>query len=171
MSSPADENMGDVVRIIYIHVGVVTMAYVGCGLCVLGSAMYLWRKSQWWDITATVSAEIALVFTALTLVTGMIWGKPAWGAYWVWDARLTSTAMLALLLLGYAAVRRLPSESHVRARRSAVVGLLLFPTVIIVNRSVTWWRSLHQGSTLGPAAEDPRPDVLRPHVQPGASPR
>ncbi len=147
-ASPPDVQMGNAVRIIYLHVPIVTMAYVGCGLCTLGSGMYLWKKSIWWDVTAAASAELALVFTGLTLVIGMIWGKPTWGAYWVWDARLTSTAMLGLLLLGYSAVRRLPAEPTSRSRRSAVVGLLLLPNVFIVNRSVTWWRSLHQGTTI-----------------------
>jgi len=148
VSSPQDENMGDVVRILYIHVPIVTMAYVGCGLTSLGSVMYLWKKSQWWDITAAASAEVAMVFTALTLVIGMIWGRPTWGVWWVWDARLTSTAMLLLLLLGYLAVRRLQADAATRSKRSAIVGLLLFPNVIIVNRSVTWWRSIHQGTTI-----------------------
>jgi heme exporter protein C len=75
VTSPQDENMGDVVRIMYIHVPIVTMAYVGCGLTSLGSVVYLWKKSQWWDITAAASAEIAMVLTALTLVIGMIWGR------------------------------------------------------------------------------------------------
>jgi len=148
VTSPQDENMGNVVRILYIHVPIVTMAYVGCGLTTLGSVMYLWKKSVWWDITAAASAEIAMVFTALTLVIGMIWGRPTWGVWWVWDARLTSTAMLLLLLLGYLAVRRLPAEAATRSKRSAIVGVLLLPNVFIVNRSVTWWRSLHQGTTL-----------------------
>ncbi len=148
VTSPQDENMGNVVRILYIHVPIVTMAYVGCGLTTLGSVMYLWKKSIWWDITAAAAAEIAMVFTALTLVIGMIWGRPTWGVWWVWDARLTSTAMLLLLLLGYLAVRRLPAEAATRSKRSAIVGVLLLPNVFIVNRSVTWWRSLHQGTTL-----------------------
>jgi heme exporter protein C len=148
-TSPPDENMGNAVRLLYLHVPVVTNAYLGCGLCALGSAMYLWKRSAWWDVTAAASAELALVFTALTLVTGMIWGKPTWGAYWVWDARLTSTAMLGLLLVGYAAMRRLPTERAGRSFRSAVLGVLLLPTIYIINRSVTWWRSLHQGSTIG----------------------
>ena len=148
VSSPADENMGDVVRIIYLHVPIVSMAYVGCTLTTLGSVMYLWKKSVWWDITAAASAEIAMVFTALTLVLGMIWARPTWGVWWVWDARLTSTAMLLLLLLGYLAVRRLPAEAATRSKRSAIVGVLLLPNVFIVNRSVTWWRSVHQGSTI-----------------------
>jgi heme exporter protein C len=148
VSSPDDESMGDVVRIIYVHVPIVVVAYVGCMITTLGSAMYLWKKSVWWDITAAASAEIAMVTTALTLLIGMAWARPTWGVWWVWDARLTSTAMLLLFLLGYLAVRRIPASTTTRSRRSAVVGLLLFPNVVIVNRSVTWWRSLHQDTTI-----------------------
>jgi len=114
----------------------------------LGSAIYLWKKSQWWELVAYASAEIATLFTAVTLVTGMLWGRPTWGVYWIWDARLTSTAMLLLLLLGYLAVRRLPAEYSVRATRAAIIGLLLVPNVIIVRQSVQWWRTLHQKPTL-----------------------
>ena len=78
----------------------------------------------------------------------MIWARPTWGVWWVWDARLTSTAMLLLFLIGYLAVRRIPADPDTRARRSAIIGLLLLPNVFIVNRSVTWWRSLHQGTTI-----------------------
>jgi len=148
VSSPDDESMGDVVRIIYIHVPIVVVAYVGCMITTLGSVMYLWKKSRWWDVTAAASAEIAMVTTALTLVIGMCWARPTWGVWWVWDARLTSTAMLLLLLLGYLAVRRIPATSGTRSKRAAIVGVLLLPNVIIVNRSVTWWRSLHQDTTI-----------------------
>ena len=133
----------------YIHVPSATMAYTGCFFTTLGSAMYLWKKSQWWELVAYASAEIATLFTVVTLVTGMIWGRPTWGVYWVWDARLTSTAMLLLLLLGYLAVRRLPADYSVRAKRAAIIGLLLVPNVIIVRQSVDWWRTLHQKATLG----------------------
>jgi len=78
----------------------------------------------------------------------MCWARPTWGVWWVWDARLTSTAMLLLLLLGYLAVRRIPAESGARSKRASIVGVLLLPNVIIVNRSVTWWRSLHQDTTI-----------------------
>lgn len=146
--SPQDANQGNAVRIMYIHVPSATVAYTGCGLATLGSIMYLWRKSQWWDLVAYASAEIAALFTAVTLATGMIWGRPTWGVFWVWDARLTSTAMLLLLLLGYLAVHRLPAEYSVRAKRASIVGLLLVPNVIIVRQSVQWWRTLHQKPTL-----------------------
>jgi len=148
VSSPPDVNMGDSVRLIYLHVPVVTVAYLACGLVTVASVMYLWKKSAWWDVTAAASAEIGLVFTCLTLVTGAIWGKPTWGTFWVWDPRLTATAMLALLLFGYQAVRHLPGDPTSRARRSAIVGLLVLPNVFLDNRAVTWWRSLHQGTTI-----------------------
>jgi heme exporter protein C len=146
--SPADASQGEVVRILYVHVPSATFAYIGCFLTTIGSGMYLWRRSQWWELVAYASAEIATVFTAIVLVTGMIWGRPTWGVYWVWDARLTSTAMLLLLLLGYLAVRRLPADHEVRTRRAAILGLLLVPNVIIVRQSVQWWRTLHQKPTL-----------------------
>lgn len=146
--SPADANQGEVVRILYVHVPSATVAYIGCFLTTIGSAVYLWRRSRWWELVAYASAEIATVFTSIVLVTGMIWGRPTWGVYWVWDARLTSTAMLLLLLLGYLAVRRLPADHEVRTRRAAIVGLLLVPNVIIVRQSVQWWRTLHQPPTL-----------------------
>ncbi len=146
--SPPDASQGEVVRILYVHVPSATFAYIGCFLTTFGSAMYLWRRSRWWELVAYASAEIATVFTAIVLVTGMIWGRPTWGVYWVWDARLTSTAMLLLLLLGYLAVRRLPADHEVRTRRAAIVGLLLVPNVMIVRQSVQWWRTLHQKPTL-----------------------
>lgn len=147
-ASPEDRIQGNLVRILYVHVPSAMLAYLACFLTTLGSAVYLWKKSRWWDLVAYSSAEIGAVFTGITLVTGMLWGRPTWGVYWVWDARLTSTAMLFLLLLGYLAVRRLPAAAPVRSKRAAIVGLLLVPNVIIVRQSVEWWRTLHQEATL-----------------------
>jgi heme exporter protein C len=89
-----------------------------------------------------------VIFTGLCLLTGSLWGRPSWGAYWVWDARLTSTALLFLLYIGYLTVRRLPADTDVRNRRSAYVALLAFVDVPIVHFSVSWWRSLHQDATI-----------------------
>ncbi len=146
--SPADANQGEAVRILYVHVPSATAAYIGCFLTTAGSIVYLWRRSRWWELVAYAGAEVATLFTVITLVTGMLWGRPTWGVFWVWDARLTSTAMLLLLLLGYLAVRRLSADYEVRATRAAIVGLLLVPNVIIVRQSVQWWRTLHQKPTL-----------------------
>jgi heme exporter protein C len=159
VASPADAELGETVRLMYVHVPVVTAAYLGIVLATVGSVLVLWKRSDWWDLVSASAIEVATVFTALTLITGMIWGRPTWGVFWVWDARLTSTAMLFLLMLGYLAVRRTTDDPAARAKRSAVVGLLLLPNVLIVNRSVEWWRSLHQDPTL--ITLDPKIDGLQ----------
>lgn len=146
--SPDDVVQGDLVRIFYVHVPVAIVAFVSCFVTGAGSAMYLWKRLPWWDTAAYAAAELGVVFTALTLVTGSLWGRPAWGTFWEWDARLTSTAMLMLLLLGYLALRKAPGTEESQAKRSAIVGLLLVPQVIIVRESVDWWRSLHQSATI-----------------------
>lgn len=139
---------GDRARLLYVHVPVATVMNVGFGVTALGSAMWLWKKSRWWDTVAVASAEVGVVFTAITLVNGSLWGRATWGTYWTWDARLTSTALLFLLYLGYLTVRRLPADVTARNRRSAWIALLAFVDVPIVYYSVDWWRSLHQEATL-----------------------
>ena len=156
VATPEDEVQGTAVRLLYVHVPVVTVAYLSCFITSGASAMWLWKKSQGWDLLASAAGEVATVFTAATLLSGAIWGGAAWGAFWVWDARLTSTAMLFLLLLGYLAIRRIPASSDVRARRSSIIGLLLVPNIFIINRSVEWWRSLHQDPTLFQASISPK---------------
>jgi len=148
VATPPEQTQGDSYRILYLHVPSVTVAYLGCLLTTVGSLMVLWKGSDWWDVTALAAARVAAAFTAVVLVSGSIWGRATWGVYWVWDARLTSTAMLMVLLLGYLALRRLPADPPAQSRRAAVLGLLIIPNVILVHYSVTWWRSVHQGSTI-----------------------
>ncbi len=148
VATPADVVQGEAVRLLYVHVPSVTVAYVACGITFVASAMWLWKRSEWWDLVGSSAAEIASVFTAVTLLSGMVWGQATWGTAWEWDPRLTSTLFLFLLLVGYQALRAASPDRSSRARRSAVVGLLLVPNIVIVNRSVQWWRSLHQDATL-----------------------
>jgi heme exporter protein C len=150
--APPDEVQGDLARLIYIHPAMAWMTYQAAGVCALGSALYLFSRtrSRFWDALAGASAEICLVFCGLTLVTGSIWGRPTWGVWWTWDARLTSTAVLFTLFVGYLALRRVPAEANVRAKRSAIAALVAVVDVPIVHQSVEWWRTLHQGATLGP---------------------
>lgn len=143
-----DAFQGDRARLLYVHVPVAIAMNVGFAVTALGSAMWLWKKSRWWDTVAAASAEVGVVFTALTLLNGSLWGKATWDTYWTWDARLTSTALLFLLYLGYLTVRRLPADPGVRNQRAAWVALLAFVDVPIVYFSVDWWRSLHQEATL-----------------------
>jgi heme exporter protein C len=146
--SPADVEMADSVRLYYVHVPSAICLALGCVITTVASALWLRRRSAGWDALAEAGAEVALVFAAITLLTGSLWGRPTWGTYWTWDARLTSTAVLTALLVGYLALRRLDIDPSARSVRAAVLGLLLLPNFIVVNRSVEWWRSLHQESTL-----------------------
>jgi heme exporter protein C len=146
--SPADRIQGEAVRLMYLHVPAAICMYLCVGLLGLGSAMWLVKKTPGWDVLAAAAAEVGLVFTTLTLVTGMLWGRPTWGVYWVWDARLTTTAMLAVLLAGYLALRRVPAAAGSRSRRAAVAGLLVVIDLPLIHYSVTWWRTLHQGETI-----------------------
>jgi heme exporter protein C len=110
--------------------------------------MWLRRRTPGWDALAVAGAELGVVFGALTLLTGSIWGKPTWGTFWTWDARLTSTSLLEVLLIGYLAVRRVDPSPSGGSARASILGLLLFPNVLIVHYSVDWWRSLHQPATI-----------------------
>jgi len=146
--SPPDQVQGDAARLIYVHVPVAIVMNLAFAVTAAGSVMWLWKKSRWWDTAAAAAAEVGVVFTGLTLLTGMIWGRPTWGVYWTWDARLTSSLLLFLMYVGYLVVRRLPADMEVRNRRAAFVALLAFIDVPIVYFSVEWWRSLHQTATL-----------------------
>ncbi|HMD46954.1 MAG TPA: cytochrome c biogenesis protein CcsA [Acidimicrobiales bacterium] len=149
--TPPDRVQGDLARLVYLHPALAWVSlYLAFGLAALSSLLYLWRRTRslFWDRLAASSVEVGVVFTALTLVTGSIWGRPTWGVWWTWDARLTSTALLLVLFLGYLALRRVPADPAVRARRCAVAALVAFVDVPIVHFSVVWWQTLHQGATV-----------------------
>lgn len=149
--SPPDVLQGDAVRLFYLHVPLaIAGGYFGVGLLAVGSIGYLWKRTPFWDLLAASAGELALLFTGLTLLTGSLWGRPVWGTYWEWDPRLTLTAVLFLLLIGYRAMRAATLDPHVRARRSAVIGLLAAADVPLIRLSVDWWRGLHQTATLNP---------------------
>lgn len=148
--SPADRDQEDAVRILYMHVPTAWLAYLAFVVTAVCSAAYLFGKqhSLGFDRFAGASAEIGVVFMALTLATGMLWGKLTWGVYWQWDARLTTTALLFVSYIGYLAVRGLGGSHDQRARRSAVVGLLAVIEIPLVHFSVRMWRSLHQEASV-----------------------
>ncbi len=145
-----DVIQGESVRLIYLHPGVAWVSYLAFGVTAACSALYLWprTRSRLWDLIAGASAELGVLFIALTLVLGSIWGRATWGVWWTWDARLTTTALLLALYLGYLALRRVPASVEVRSKRSAVAGLIAAIDIPIVHMSVEWWRTLHQGRTL-----------------------
>ncbi|HVB00415.1 MAG TPA: cytochrome c biogenesis protein CcsA [Acidimicrobiales bacterium] len=148
--TPPDQFMGDLVRLIYIHPPLAWVAFIAYGMNFLASLAYLWPRTRdlRWDQLAGASAEVGVLFTGLTLVTGSIWGRPAWGTWWTWDPLLTTTALLFVLYLGYLALRRVPDDQEFRARRSAIAALIAFIDVPIVYFAVLWWKSLHQAPTV-----------------------
>jgi heme exporter protein C len=148
--SPADRDQEESVRILYVHVPTIWVAYVAFVLTAVASGIYLFSKkhSLGFDRFAGASAELGVLFVGLTLIVGALWGRLTWGVFWQWDARLTTTALLFVTYIGYLAVRRLGGDPHQRARRSAVMGLLSVLLIPLVHWSVRLWRSLHQDATV-----------------------
>jgi heme exporter protein C len=145
---PADLNQGDAQRIMYVHVASAWLAYASFGVTALAGIGYLWRRDLRFDAVALAGAEVGVMFTAFAIWGGMMWGKPVWGVYWQWeDPRLTTTALLLALYVGYLLLRRLTDDPARRAARAAVVGLIAAVDIPIVHFSVIWWRGLHQGPT------------------------
>jgi heme exporter protein C len=148
--APPDAVQSDAQRLMYLHVPAAWIAYLAFGVTAAASGLWLWRRtrSPVWDRLAGASAELGVLFTGLTLVMGSLWGRPVWGVWWAWDARLVTTAVLFFLYLGYVALRRVPGTADARARRCAIAALIAFADVPIVHFSVTWWRTLHQQATV-----------------------
>ena len=145
---PVDTHQGEVYRIIYLHVPSAFSAFMSA-FVLLASSLGTLRKGQENLLTLSRAAtEVGIGFTVLTLATGSIWGKPTWGTWWTWDARLTTTFLLALLFGGWLLLyHSLPSGSS-RVRGCAVLGIMIGLDVPIIYKSVTWWRTLHQPQTI-----------------------
>lgn len=151
---PADAEMGEVQKLMYIHVPAAWNSFLAFFVVFVGSLLYLIRKKSFWDHLAASSAEVGVVLTALTLCLGSVWGRPTWGVWWTWDARLTTTATLFFLYAGYLAFRGFIEDRERRAKLSAPLGVLIFLNVPIVYYSVIWWRTLHQPQS-SPQTVDP----------------
>jgi heme exporter protein C len=127
-----------------VHVPAAWIAYLAFFVTALAGMLYLWPRTRRaaWDHLAGASAEFGVLCTGLTLFLGAVWGKPIWGTWWQWEARLTTTAVLFFLYLGYLALRRLGGAGS--ERRNAIAAIIAFIDVPIVHFSVSWWTSLHQ---------------------------
>lgn len=141
---PADAAQGEVQRLMYVHVPAAWLAFLSFFVVFLMSVLYLIQRDLRWDRVAASSAEIGVVFTVLTLALGSMWGKPTWGVWWTWDPRLTTTAIMLAIYVGYLAIRSFADDPDKRARWAAIVGIIGFANVPIVYLSVIWWRTLHQ---------------------------
>jgi heme exporter protein C len=146
--SPADYQQGETVRIMFVHVPAAWMALAVYSVMALASAIAFIFRHPLADAAAKAAAPIGACFCFLALATGSIWGKPMWGTWWVWDARLTSMFVLFLLYLGYIAIWQAIEEPHRAAPIARVVALAGFINVPIVKFSVDWWYSLHQPASV-----------------------
>ncbi len=155
--TPADVAQGDVQRLMYVHVPAAWLAFVSFFVVFLMSVLYLVQRDLKWDRVAMSSAEIGVLFTALTLILGSLWGRATWGVWWTWDPRLTTTAILMAIYVGYLAIRGFADDPDQRARWSSVVGIIGFVNVPIVYLSVFWWRTLHQPPS---SPRSVSPDIL-----------
>jgi len=154
LTSPAEGDMGHLQKIMYVHVPAAWMTFLSFFVVLVFSVRYLWTRRENDDLIAASAAEVGATFNGLTLLLGMIWGRPAWGVWWVWDARLTSTLVLFLIFVGYLALRSFTDDPQQKARWSAAVGAIGALNVPIVYMSVKWWRTLHQPPS-SPATLDP----------------
>jgi heme exporter protein C len=156
--APTDRVQGHAQRIFYVHVPMAWLAYLAFTVVFIGSIGYLWKRSERMDRLARSSAELGFVFTTLVLITGSIWGRPIWGAWWSWDARLTTTLILWFIYLGYFMVRAYAGDRERAARYSAVLGIVGMIDIPIIHMSVRWWRTLHPEpvviNTTGPNLPD-----------------
>jgi heme exporter protein C len=155
IKAPPDAFQGDSQRIMYLHIPSILTAYLSFFLVFVGSCLYLWKREQRDDNLAHAAAEIGVLFTALTIIEGSIWGRPTWGVWWTWDARLTLTAILLLIFIGYLMLRALIEDESRAAAAAAILGIIGFLDIPLIHMSVYWWRTLHQP-----------PSILRPDKLP-----
>lgn len=161
--SPADYQQGQVMRILYIHVPASWGALAVYTAMAIASAIFLIWRAPVADLASASLAPIGAVFTGISLITGMLWGKPMWGAYWVWDARLTSMLLLGLLYIGYIALRNTLDDIEQASKSCACLAVFGWLNIPVIKGSVYWWTTLHQPSTIfrakGPAMP---PEMLLP---------
>ncbi len=147
-ASPPDAFQGQYVRIMYAHVPNAWVAYVAFAITCGASILYLWKRAPAYDHVAHSATELGVLFTGLALATGSIWGRPVWGTWWTWDARLVTTAVLFLIYTGVLLVRGLTDDPQRGARLAAVIAIIGFLDVPVIHYSVVWFRTLHQPASI-----------------------
>ncbi|MBM3140942.1 MAG: cytochrome C assembly protein [Chloroflexi bacterium] len=156
IAAPREIVEGEVQRLMYIHVPSAWSAYLSFTIVFVASIVVLWRRDMRWDAVARGAAAVGVLFTALTLATGAIWGRPIWGVYWTWDARLTATLVLLLIFSVYLLARSVAGPNDEQgARYAAVFAIIGFLDIPLIHMSVNWWRTLH-----------PQPLIVRPLDRP-----
>lgn len=151
--TPIERFQGPAQKIFYLHAPAAWSALLAFAVTGVLSILYLWLRDKRLDLGAAASAEIGVAFSVVMLTTGPLWGKPVWGTWWTWDARLTSTLFIFLLFVGYLVLRGAVTDAEVRARYSAAIGVLAIPLVVFIHVTVYLFRTLH-----------PEPIVLKPEA-------
>ncbi len=168
-ASPADYQQGDTVRIMYIHVPAAWMAMGAYFVMAAASACFLIWRHPLADVAASETAPLGAAFTLICLITGSLWGRPMWGAWWVWDARLTSVLVLLFLYMGYMALENNAGQGMRGRKACAWLAIAGFANLPVIKFSVEWWNTLHQPASLirgeGPAIH---PAMLTPLLLMGA---
>lgn len=149
--APTEREMGVVQRIFYVHLPSALMAYLAFGIVALCSLGYLWLRDERLDAVAVCAAELGVIFTSIVLTTGPLWGRIAWGAWWVWDARISFTLLLWFIYVGYFMLRGSTENPERGKRFAAILGVVGAADIPIIHMSVQWFRSQH-----------PKPVVLKP---------
>lgn len=156
--TPTDQAMGEIYRVIYFHVPCAITAFALAYVLFFASILSFRKSSNQSVYWGRAAAELGFVFTVLTLATGSIWGYPTWGVWWTWDARITTTFLLALLYAGYILLYNGLPRGSKRTKACAILGILIAVDVPIIYKSVTWWRTLHQPPSIlreGGSSMDP----------------
>lgn len=152
VAAPRETVEGEVQRIFYIHLPVIAASYLAFTIVFVASIGVLWSRDMRWDAVARSAATVGVLFTGLTLATGSIWGKPIWGVWWAWEARLITTLLLFLIYGGYLLARSIAAQNDEQAARyAAVFAIVGFLDIPLIHMSTRWWRTLH-----------PDPIVVRP---------
>ena len=163
MVLPDEANQGAIYRIVYVHVPSIFTGFLGFFVALVASGMYLSTKDLKYDAFAAAVTEVSLAFATIVLATGMVWGRIAWGIWWAWDARLTTMLVCWLIYAGYLMLRKAIEEPTQRARLSAVMSIFGCVDILIVWKSIEWWRTQHpapvlsvrDGGGMAPGMESP----------------
>src|SRR6266436_6518043 len=160
--APEERTMGVLQRIFYFHVSCAWAGLTAFSLGFLSNLLYVWKRKAKYDWLGVSCAEVGVAFTTVVLISGPIWAKPAWGIYWTWDARLTSTFILWLLYISYLLLRTLVEEADRRALLSALFGIFAFIDVPIVFGAIRWWRTQHPAPVIMGGANSGLDPAMRP---------
>jgi heme exporter protein C len=158
--TPIEMRQGAAQKILYVHAPAAWVAFLAFGLVAIASILYLWLRDPKLDYIAESSAEVGLVFTTVVLLTGPLWAKPIWGTYWTWDARLTLTLVLWFIYVGYLVLRGAIDDRDMRARYSAVLGILGAALVPFIHLSVYMFRTMHPTPVLMKPSAPSMPPVM-----------